>query len=77
MERSACAKMVSAPVPTSSRMAPSTASAAVKPSPMPRPSAVEATRPFLEAKASARPRMMQLTTMRGMNTPRLSDSAGV
>ena len=31
---------------------------------------------FLEAKASARPRMMQLTTIRGMNTPRFSARAG-
>ena len=31
---------------------------------------------FLEAKPSARPRMMQFTTIRGMNRPRLSDNAG-
>ena len=29
--------------------------------------------PFLRANASARPRITQLTTMRGMNMPRLSD----
>ena len=32
--------------------------------------------PFLEAKPSARPRMMQFTTIRGMNTPRELDRAG-
>ena len=31
---------------------------------------------FLEAKDSARARMMQLTTIRGMNTPRLSAMSG-
>ena len=37
------------------------------------PSTALAKTPFLEAKASARARMMQLTTIRGMNTPRLSE----
>ena len=36
----------------------------------------EARTPFLEAKASARPRTIQFTTISGMNTPRLWDRAG-
>ena len=36
----------------------------------------EAPTPFLEAKPSARPRMMQFTTIRGINTPRELDRAG-
>ena len=40
------------------------------------PSTAEAATEFLLAKASARPRMMQLTTISGMNTPRLSAMSG-
>ena len=42
-----------------------------------RPSTAEAATVFLEAKASARPRTIQLTTIRGMNTPREALSAGI
>ena len=64
------------PLPISSRIAPIRTSAQVKPSPMPIPSKSEATTPFLKAKASARARIMQLTTMRGMNIPSALSSAG-
>ena len=37
--------------------------------PMPMPSMAESTTVFLQANISARPRMMQLTTISGMNTP--------
>ena len=36
----------------------------------------DARTPFLEANASARPRTIQFTTISGINTPRLWDSAG-
>ena len=64
------------PLPRSSRMIHMTTRATVYPSPWVRPSAAEARTPCLEAKASARPRMMQLTTIRGMNTPNPSERAG-
>lgn len=54
-----------APVPSSSLTAPMRSSAAVKPTPMPRPSTAEAATEFLQANASALPRMMQLTTISG------------
>jgi len=53
------------------RTADSAAREQVKPSPMPNPSAMEGRIPFLEANASARPRTMQLTTIRGIKTPRV------
>ena len=58
------------PVPRSYLIAPMAASASVNPIPMPIPSRAESTTVFLFANASARPRMMQFTTIRGMNTPR-------
>ena len=61
-----------APVPSNSRTAPSKVSAQVKPRPMPRPSKSEGMAVFLAAKASARPRMIQFTTISGMNRPRLA-----
>ena len=45
------------------------ATASVKPTPAPSPSSAELTTPFLDANASARPRMMQLTTISGMKMP--------
>lgn len=53
------------PLPKNSRMAPMTISAPVKPAPMPSPSRADRPTLFLLAKASARPRMMQLTTISG------------
>ena len=50
--------------------------ATVKPTPIPRPSTAEAITEFLPAKASALPRIMQLTTIRGRNTPSAASSAG-
>ena len=57
------------PLPSASRTAPSRVSDSVKPNPMPIPSSAESATLFFEANASARPRMMQLTTISGMNTP--------
>ena len=48
----------------------------VKPRPMPTPSSIESKAEFFEAKASARPRMMQFTTISGMKTPSDAYSAG-
>jgi hypothetical protein len=60
------------PLPMSSRMEPISIRASVKPNPMPMPSMAEASTPFFEANASARARMMQLTTMSGINRPSAS-----
>ena len=57
-------------------MEPSSSRARVKPSPMPSPSTAEGSTRFLEAKASARARMMQLTTMSGIKTPSDLESSG-
>ena len=54
------------PEPMNSRTRPSTQRAIVKPKPWPTPSKNESIALFLEAKASARPSMIQLTTIRGM-----------
>ena len=43
----------------------------VNPSPMPSPSKSEGSGVFLDANASARARIMQFTTIRGMKIPRL------
>ena len=51
-------------------------STSVYPMPWQMPFTAEAPTPFLEAKPSARPRMMQFTTIRGINTPRELDRAG-
>ena len=66
---------VTLPVPVNSRSAAITASAIVNPIPMPTPSAALLRTPFLEANASARPRMMQFTTMSGMKIPSFSHRA--
>ena len=58
------------PAPSSSRMMPMASRVAVKPTPMPRPSRMEGSTLFLLANISARPRMMQLTTIKGRNTPK-------
>ena len=57
------------PLPNISRIPPKTVREMVKPSPIPRPSAREWMTGFLEAKASALPKMMQLTTIRGTKIP--------
>ena len=59
----------SVPAPNTSRMEPRKVRDMVKPSPMPRPSAMASGTVFLAAKASARPRMMQFTTMSGTKMP--------
>ena len=49
------------PAPNSSRTIPRMVSATVKPAPIPRPSQKLAAAPFLQAKASARPNIIQST----------------
>ena len=48
----------------------------VYPSPMPSPSSAESNTPFLLAKASARPRIIQFTTISGMKTPSAESRLG-
>jgi len=57
------------PPPRISRMVAIEQMASVKPRPMPSPSIAESMTPCLLAYISARPRMMQLTTMRARYTP--------
>ena len=57
-------------------MTDSSVMAKVKPSPMPRPSAMLSTGGFLDAKDSARAKMMQLTTISGINMPSACDKSG-
>ena len=64
------------PAPSSSRMEPITSRVRVKPMPMPRPSSAESITPCLEANISARPRMMQFTTIRGRKMPREASREG-
>ena len=58
------------PAPRTSLKALTSTSARVKPAPMPNASMIEGRTGFLPEKASARPNMMQLTTIRGMKIPR-------
>ena len=60
-------KMV--PLPNNSRMQPKMVRAKVKPNPIPIPSKSDARGEFLAAKASARPRIIQLTTISGIKRP--------
>ena len=62
-------KLKIVPLPNSSRKIPSMVSPNVKPNPMPIPSQADANGVFFAAKDSARPRMTQFTTIRGMNSP--------
>ena len=64
------------PVPRSSLMKPITVRAHVNPAPIASPSTTEARGGFFEANASARARMMQLTTISGIKSPRDADIAG-
>ena len=57
------------PLPMISLTAPMHVRESVKPSPIPIPSKAESRTPFLFANISALPRMIQLTTIRGRNTP--------
>ena len=54
------------PAPKISRTQPSKVNAKVKPKPQPTPSTKLATGEFLAAKLSARPRMIQFTTISGI-----------
>ena len=57
------------PAPSISRTTPSAVRPIVKPKPIPIPSKILSIGPFLQAKASARPRMIQFTTISGINNP--------
>lgn len=57
------------PAPISSRTVPSSVSAQVNPRPMPNPSHMETKGVFLQAKLSARPSTIQLTTISGIYMP--------
>ncbi len=46
-----------------------------KPTPIIKPSSAEGSIEFLDANASARPKMAQLVTIRGINIPRISYSS--
>ena len=67
---------IQVPEPRISRMVPMMVRVMVKPMPMPMPSRAESRMPFLEANISARPRMMQLTTIRGRYPPRALSRRG-
>ena len=64
------------PAPNISRTAPSNVSAIAKPIPIPIPSKILAIGEFLQANASARPRMIQFTTIKGMKIPKLLSISG-
>ena len=57
------------PLPRASLIAPNTVRDKVNPSPDPIPSIKEANTPFFDAKLSALPNTIQLTTIRGINNP--------
>ena len=54
------------PFPKISRTKPAKVKAMVNPRPIPKPSIMESTGGFLEAYASARPKIIQLTTINGI-----------
>lgn len=58
------------PFPRISLIDPNIVKANVNPRPDPNPSNNESKTPFLEAKLSALPKTIQLTTIRGINKPR-------
>ncbi len=64
------------PAPNISLKEPSKVKANVNPNPMPMPSNNESDTLCLEAKASARPKIIQLTTINGMNIPSDESNAG-
>ena len=57
------------PLPRASLIAPNTVRDRVNPSPVPTPSTRDASTPFFDAKLSALPNTIQLTTIRGINNP--------
>ena len=61
-----------APAPNNSRTAPNNVSAIEKPAPIPIPSKILSIGPFLQANASARPKMIQFTTISGMYNPNVA-----
>ena len=71
-----CAPARNVPAPRISLTDAIQQSAIVKPTPIPKPSTAEAITEFLPAKASALPRIMQLTTISGRKTPSAASRAG-
>ncbi len=65
------------PEPSSSRIKEIKIKAKVKPIPVPRPSAMDLITVLLEANESALWKIMQLTTIKGMNIPKLFDKVGL
>ena len=65
------------PLPKISLIDPKKVKDKVNPIPDPIPSSIESITPFLEAKLSALPRTIQLTTIRGMNHPNTLYKSGV
>lgn len=64
------------PVPRNSLILPKSVRAKVKPIPIPNPSREESKTEFFDAKDSALARTIQLTTISGINKPRLAYKAG-
>ena len=64
------------PFPKASRMQPNRMRAKVNPSPIPNPSIKEEITELREAKASARPKTIQFTTINGINIPSVLCKAG-
>ena len=62
--------------PNNSLTKPITVSDSEKPNPMPIPSKAESKTEFLQAKASALPRTIQLTTISGINKPNVAYRSG-
>ena len=63
-------------LPKNSRTIPNNVNDMVKPKPIPNPSKSELKMPFLDAKASARPNTIQLTTIKGINNPNCPCNSG-
>ncbi|CAD7773382.1 MAG: hypothetical protein KIIPBIDF_00440 [Candidatus Methanoperedenaceae archaeon GB50] len=58
------------PLPNTSRKIAKVVRDIVNPKPIPRPSAIDSEIEFLLAKASARPKTIQLTTIKGIKIPK-------
>ncbi len=65
------------PLPSNSLKLAIRVSAKVNPNPIPIPSIIDAIGEFFCAKASARPKIIQFTTIRGINTPKALYKSGV
>ncbi len=65
------------PLPNISLTAPNKVKAMVNPIPIPNASTIEDNKSFLEANASARPKIKQFTTINGMKIPSCSNKKGM